>query len=77
MKEKMMPDGVVVPMDSRIGANLEGNSLNVNHVYDSVLRTKSINPTFCLEGEKLVYVGEQLQDQEVKDIKDLLPSYRD
>ena len=29
------------------------------------------------EGEKLVCVGEQLEDKEVEDIKELLLSYRD
>jgi len=64
-----MSDKVVMSKDSRIGANLEGKSSNTDHVYDNVLRTKSINPTFHLKGEKLLYVGEQLQDQEVKVLK--------
>lgn len=37
-----------------------------DHVSDSVVRTKSINLAFDPEeGEKLVYVGEQLNDGEL------------
>jgi len=61
----------------RIGTSLEEKSLDTYHVYDSVARTKSTNLAFRLEGgENLMYVGEQLQDQEVEDIKDLFPSYQ-
>ena len=69
---------IVMPKADRIGMNLEKESPDKDHVYDSVARTKSINLAFDpKEGEKLVYVGEQLQDQEVEDIKELLLSYRD
>ena len=41
--------------------NLERMSLDEDHVFDSAARTKSINLAFDpKEGEKLVYVGEQL-----------------
>ena len=69
---------IVMPNVDQIGMNLEKESSNKSHVCDSVARTKIINLAFDpKEGENLVYVGEQLQDQEVKDNKELLLSYRD
>lgn len=67
-----------MPKYDRIGMNLEKESPYKDHVHGSVVRTKSIDLAFDpKEGEKLVYVGEQLQDQEVEDIKELLLLYRD
>ena len=69
---------IVMPKVDQEGMNLERISLDEDHVCDSAARTKSLNLAFDpKEGEKLVCVGEQLNEEETKNIKELLLSYRD
>jgi len=78
--KKYSVDEVVIIMHKtdKEGINLERISLDEDHIYDSATRTKSINLSFDpKEGENLIYVGEQLNEEDVENIKELLLSYRD
>ena len=67
-----------MPKVDREGMNLERMSPDEDHICDNVARTKSINMAFNpKEGEKLAYVGEQVNEEETKNIKELLLFYRE
>ena len=56
---------IVMPKADQEGMNLERMSLDEDHIYDSATRTKSLILAFDpKEGEKQVYVGKQLNEEE-------------
>jgi len=53
-----------MPKANQEGMNLEIVSRDEDRIHDSVVRTKSINLAFDpKEGDKLVYVGDQLNEE--------------
>ena len=64
-KPCLQPNVALMPKADLEGMNLKKVSPEEDHIRDSAARTKSINLAFDpKEGEKLAYVGEQLNEED-------------